>query len=91
MITDDVIYKYPIRIGFGKQKIKMPLGAEIIKLALQNDIPTIWAIVYPEEKELEDVTFITRGTGHPIENSGSLFYIDTYFLDTLVYHVFKQE
>ena len=63
----------------------MPLNAEILCVQLQDNIPTLWALVETEEpKRIFDI--LTYYTGDLIDKKGQ--YIGTYQLAGLVYHVF---
>jgi len=83
------IWKYPITtndcIG-----LDLPVGAEILDIQIQNDMPCIWALVDPEAIKVNR-TFYIYGTGHVIEYSCSKEYIGTYqlFGGELVFHVFE--
>jgi len=64
------IWKYStIENGFDKNfSIIMPKGAEILTIQTdeKNSHPTIWAMVDPEETEMEERNFELFGTGHEI-------------------------
>jgi len=89
---NQTIYKFPLKKMDG-QNIIMPRGAEILTVQTQNEIPCLWALVNPEEKET-DARFIEMvGTGHPIANDMATErkYIGTFQLygGTLVFHCFE--
>lgn len=77
------VYKYAV----GSQQ--MPKGAEVLCVQMQGDQPQIWALVDPEETELESRHFIVFGTGHPIQ--GDYTYIGTYQVlgGAFIGHVFE--
>ena len=79
------IWKYPITDN-PCQQIEMPLNAECLCIQLQDNIPTLWALVETEEpKRIFDI--LTYYTGvHWVDKEGQ--YIGTYQLTGLVYHVF---
>jgi hypothetical protein len=83
------IWKYPID-STPCHEIEMPLNAEILCVQLQNNIPTLWALVETEEpKRIFDI--LTYYTGDDtddalIDKKGQ--YIGTYQLAGLVHHVF---
>ena len=51
-----VIYKYHLGIG-GVAWVGLPIGAKILKVDAQKDIPCIWAEVDPDEQETEHHQF----------------------------------
>ena len=86
-----VIWKFPIETK-GRQEILMPKGAEILCIQIQQDKPTIWALVefLPPEKRIFEVF----GTGHNIKSGGDIKrdYVGTYQVGDghLVFHVFER-
>ena len=83
------IFKYPIKIT-GKQKIEMPLYAEILSVQMQACGACIWAIVEPEAgTEKRDIRIY--GTGHLMGNKENLEHIGTIqqASGALVWHVFE--
>lgn len=56
-----VIFKYPLAT-VEEQVIEMPKGAEILSLQVQNNLPTLWAMV-DTEAPLEGRVFISVLTG----------------------------
>lgn len=83
------VYKYTLDLA-NRVSIELPKGAEILHFNNQNENPTIWCLVEPNEKT-EERKFRLTGTGHPIEEN-NLKYIDTaYFKDgALVFHLFEE-
>lgn len=78
-------YQFPIEDNF---EIEFPDGYEIIYVGLQNNIPTLWAIVPLQTEMTVTHRFSVRGTGHPFETEGD--YIATFFQEPYVWHLFKQ-
>jgi hypothetical protein len=78
------VYKYELRSQ--DASIKLPKGAEILTVQLQNGIPTLWALVDPENV-LEDRFISTVGTGWEV--SDNMKYICTYMEGYFVWHVFE--
>lgn len=75
-----MIYKYVVG------SVELPLDAIFLKSALHYGIPTFWYLVDPNnDSHLRN--FITVGTGQPIPDN--YFYIDTYFDDDYVWHIFE--
>ncbi len=70
--------------------IKMPLGAEILTVQMQNGYPCLWAVVNPKNS-LVDRNFSIHGTGHPLPMRGVGNYIGTYQQaeGALVWHLFE--
>ena len=85
------IYKYSIRQG--TSKILLPKNADILCVKIQNDRPTLWALVDVDTEEREERVIRVLATGFDsVENPGTLKFIDTVLLagGQLVYHVFEQ-
>lgn len=79
------IWKYAIT-NSPYQKIEMPLNAEILRVQLQDNIPTLWALVETENPK-KPFNILTYYTGdYWINEKGK--YIGTYQLTGLVHHVF---
>ena len=68
----------------------MPVGAKILCVQAQRDVPCIWVEVDPESKEKTERTFMIVATGHPIEFTNGT-YIGTFQLQggDLVYHLYE--
>jgi hypothetical protein len=84
-----VIWKYEIPISVRECfLLAMPKGARILKLALQNGVPTLWAMV-DSHAGYETRKFALVLTGSPITIEGE--YIDTFLLedDSFVLHLFE--
>lgn len=82
----ETIYKYPLTLDGFSEEIEMPLGARILTLQTQGDIPTLWAIVDPREL-METRLFGAIGTGHPVPANGS--YVGTWQDGPYVWHLFE--
>lgn len=83
------IWKYPLEVT-DDQYIEMPSGSKILTVQIQNAIPCLWAMVYPERpKERRHIRM--HGTGHLIGDSLRLKYISTFQIQdgALVFHVFE--
>lgn len=82
------IWKYPIT-DHPCQKIEMPLNVEVLCVQLQNNTPTLWALVETEEPK-RPFNILTYYTGsYFIEKKAK--YVGTYQLAGLVYHVFVDD
>lgn len=84
------IYKYQLETT-GAQLIEMSMGAEILTVQTQNEVPCVWVMV---DLDLAKIQYAFRifGTGHPIEEGFKGKYIGTYQLrgGALVFHVYLQ-
>lgn len=78
------IYKYELRSQ--DASMKLPKGAEILTVQLQDGRPMMWALVDPENV-LEDRFISTVGTGWEVEDN--MKYICTYMEGYFVWHVFE--
>jgi len=85
------IWKYNLGIQ-DYLEIDMPIGADILDMQMQHGIPTLWALVDPEAKEIKR-KFIIRGTGHDIDGElyENMYFIGTFQMDdgNLIFHVFE--
>ena len=87
----ETIWKYPIDIEDSIQ-IRMPLGAKVLHVGVQDGVPTIWARVRPGDDDTELRHFTVVGTGHPIPiDEGRLVHLGTFFHGPFVWHLFEQE
>lgn len=83
------IWKFPLQIS-DAQRIEMPIGAEILTVQLQGDVPVLWALV--DVKALKEYRIIeVLGTGNPIHNGmgTNRKYISTFQRGGFVGHVFE--
>jgi hypothetical protein len=53
----------------------------------QGDDLYFWALVDKYRDDTKEVTFYIHGTGHPINEDG-LTFVNTVFINGLVFHVF---
>ena len=84
------IYKYEIETT-DTQVLKLPQGAKILCVQVQNEKPCIWALIDTYEDDLYAHTITIVGTGHSVpDNFGAHNYLGTYQLQggALVFHVF---
>ena len=88
------IWKYPLEIT-NAQIIKMPKGAKILSVQIQNKKPCIWVMVDPDN-DLLPKTLYSIGTGFnvddEIDNDIETRYIGTYQVQggSFVFHVFEE-
>ena len=71
--------------------LDLPVGAEILAVALQRGQPCIWVLCDPKAGK-ETRIFVVYGTGHPIYHCSDKKYIGTYQLsgNGLVFHLFEE-
>lgn len=81
------IFKYPLQVT-DQQTIKMPYGAKVLCVQVQDGTPCLWALVDPTVESVDHFVN-TVGTGHPT-NQVAENYVGTYQLQggALVFHVF---
>jgi len=70
------IWKYPISLA-GYQGASFPVGTVFLHFGLQDDVPTLWVLLDPDEKRQEYRRFRLVGTGNPIDEDGELVHIGT--------------
>lgn len=92
MSVHKIIWKYPLEVTH-HQRIKVPVGAKLLAVQVQNDQPCAWVIHDPDRDEgLEDMVIEMQGTGNSFVDSKLLEYFTTIQLynGALVLHVFKE-
>lgn len=84
------IWKYPLEVT-NAQVLSMPIGAKILTVQTQGEIPCIWALV-AESAPKTDRWIRIHETGHSIEADGELSYIGTFqlFNGSLIFHVLEE-
>lgn len=83
------IWKFPLRFTRGGESIlvrTMPADAVPLRFSMQDDIPTVWCLVDPENA-LIDRRFSIVGTGHEVPNGTS--YIGSCDHGPFVWHMFE--
>lgn len=81
-----LIYKYPLTT-LGLQQVSMPAGARLLTVQIQNDRPTLWALVNTDAPEAP-VTIRTVGTGQNLDAEPGR-YLGTTQVRGLVWHHFE--
>ena len=91
------IWKYPLQPAEAKDghlgqmvfEIEMPQRSEVLTVQVQNNVPTLWAVVWTELPKLKRRIEV-YGTGHECESMGRK-YISTFQLNEgrLVFHAFE--
>lgn len=85
-----VIYKYQV-----KDKVCIPVRAQILDFQLQANVPVFWALVNPDETEKTCYSFRVIGTGHEFYAENEL--PDYVYMKTVqdnfgfVWHIFMKE
>ena len=82
------IYKYQLDIT-DEQRVMMPLGACVLSVQEQQGRLCMWVMVNPEQPLVESIIEI-YGTGHDVNNDGSMMYHATVVMGDLVWHVFER-
>lgn len=84
------VWKYELAVVHGVQTLRMPAGAKVLTLQLQNGKPTIWMEVDTEEAR-EDRAFQMHGTGwdwHEGDGRTSA-YVGTVQIGEFVWHFYE--
>ena len=70
-------------------KIQLPAGSKFVHVAIQNDVPTVWAETPNDFAGYEERTIETFGTGHLIP--ADAVYLATLLMmnDALVLHFYE--
>lgn len=59
------IYKYQLKME-PRQVIKLPMGAVILTVQAQRDLPCLWAEINKDTQAIWDHTICIFGTGHTL-------------------------
>ena len=83
------IYKYTLQIE-DKQTLKLPEGSKILSVAEQNNSIVLYALVNTDTENVERVSVIIHGTGHPANDVEDYAFLGTVKLygGDLMFHVF---
>ena len=81
------VFKYPLSTN-REFTIELPLGARLLHIGLQENMPTLWAEV-DKNSSLERRTFFCIGTGYDIPDNASYvgtieqsgYYMWHYYID----------
>lgn len=80
------VFKYTLDIRDGAQNPSLPVGAEIVHVAMQVEKIRLWAVVDIRQK-ISNRLFVVVATGQPIEFVGH--YTGTVHDGIYVWHVFE--
>lgn len=86
------VWKYPLGLTADVQLLEVPVGAKLVRFAMQGDVPTTWWLVWGEtdaEARAETTRrgFVIRGTGDPA--TGLATYQGTADHRGYVWHLFE--
>lgn len=84
------VYKYPVSVH-DIFTLELPEGARVLTVQAQGGAGVfLWALVDPDAP-VEERAFRLAGTGHPINETNVLKYINTFQLQggALVFHLFE--
>ena len=81
------VWKYELPLE-GQPEVTMPIGAEVLHIGVQGNVPYLWARVDPRDP-VGTRRFLLVGTGHPVPDSAT--HLGTFMLDDgrFVGHVFE--
>jgi len=83
------VWKYKIRILNELQTIRIPKGATVLSVGVQDTSAVMWAEVDPEAEE-ESRYFLLYGTGEDLRTGGrQLLYRGTIQIGFYVYHLYE--
>lgn len=81
------VWKFPLAATWQDiARVEMPKGAQVVRLAVQENQSTLWAIVDPEQPT-ETRDFKVFGTGHDLPPACG--YVGTYESGPFVWHLFE--
>jgi hypothetical protein len=85
------VFKYTL-VFAEEQTLTLPLGAQILHVALQHGQPRLWALVDVDIIDTTPRNILMRGTGHAVEALGVLDHISTMSMDygDLILHWFEE-
>jgi len=83
------IYKYTLSIT-DEQTVELPLGAKILSIQTQGEMPQLWALVNDLQERKQSRRIRICGTGHQIPDSPGE-YLGTFQMHdgSLVFHAFE--
>lgn len=90
-MTDTTIWKYELSPNNPINQIDMPMGAKVLCVQEQYNIPVIWVVIDPRVIN-EKRTFYIQMTGEPFYYDDKKKYIGTVQLQggSFVIHVFEK-
>lgn len=79
------VFKYPFDVN-DDVIIEMPEKAQVLKVDVQQGVPTLWALVDPEASVIPH-HFYMRGTGHPVPDD--VEHVGSFCHGPFVWHLFQ--
>lgn len=80
------VYKWPFSLRETKFSLHLPIGWKLLRVAMQNDRPCIWAEVF-DGAERKDFSFEVFGTGQEIPETAT--WLATYDVGPFVFHLYQ--
>lgn len=75
------IYRYTLKRMAGEQVVKLPKDAIVLDIKERKGIPSLWALVDPDETVMEDIKLRIYLTEEDIvEQENNLTYVGTFIL-----------
>ena len=83
------VWKFPILHASEEtsEAFAMPPGAQIVHFAMVDNVPTIWALVNPDNLARVWRSFTVYGTGRDVPQHAK--HIGTWFEGRFVFHLFE--
>ena len=82
------IWKFELDGPQARQTVKMPLGATILSVQMQNSKPSIWALVNDAEPRVGHRIIHVAGTGFPCPGLTVGQFLATVQAGPFVWHIF---
>jgi hypothetical protein len=83
------VWKYPLAWSADTQQVPMPLHAAVVHVALQDDVPTVWAEVQAQRPGMLAKIRLFRIVGTGGEVPDRFEYRGTVHHDGFVFHVYE--
>lgn len=83
-----IIYKYALVHPL--MSFDLPIGARVLCVQMQHDVPMIWILLDKDETQLLPRRFVSIATGSPFDTLHTLNYLGTVITSKdLVWHIFE--
>lgn len=83
-----VVWKFPLELVAGPQKITAPRDSRLVHFAMQRDVPTVWMLVDENQQDTAEHWFQIKGTGDPAGRHHEAVYVGTTQHGLFVWHLF---
>lgn len=80
------VFKYPLEVA-DTISVSLPVGAKPLRFDFQGYQLCLWALVDRDATLVKPFFFRMAGTGHDLKNP-EMEYVNTAFIDNLVFHFF---